>query len=398
MKDPVSTDIPTPKLFEPLKIRGITLPNRIALAPLCMYSATDGVANDWHFSHLSTFARGGVGLVFTEATGVEPRGRITPRCLGLWNDAQADALKPITAFIKSMGSVPGMQLAHAGRKASVRPPFLGGTPLNDEDAARGEPAWDVVGPSANGLGEPWPSPHALTATEIREIVAAFAAAAARSVAAGFEVLEVHGAHGYLIQSFLSPISNQRNDEYGGDLAGRMRFALEVAEAVRAAWPRHLPLFYRISAVDGPDDGWNMDDSVALSRELHARGVDVIDCSSGGVLGLPRFRGADDGKTLVKRIARGPGFQVPYAERVRRETDAMSMAVGVIIDPQQAEDILQQGRADIVAIGRELMYNPFWPLHAAQALGIDAEAERWPKQYAWAIKGRASLAEFNRPGS
>lgn len=387
-----------PKLFEPLTIRGVTLPNRIALAPLCMYSAKDGVANDWHFAHLSTFARGRVGLIFCEATGVEPRGRITPRCLGLWNDEQTQALKPITAFIERMGSIPGMQLAHAGRKASARPPFMGGTPLDAQDAARGEPAWDVVGPSANGLGEPWPTPAAMSPTDIKDIVAAFAAAARRSVEAGFKVLEIHGAHGYLVQSFLSPISNQRNDEYGGDLAGRMRFALEVARAVRDAWPQELPLFFRISAVDGPAQGWSMDDSVGLSRELHACGVDVIDCSSGGVMGPPRFRGADDGKSMIARIKRGPSFQVPYADRIRNETDAMSMAVGVIIDPQQANSIIEDGQADIVALGRELMYNPFWALHAAQALGADADAKRWPDQYGWAIQGRASLAEFQRPGS
>ena len=387
------TTVTQPELFEPLRIRDVTLPNRIVLSPLCMYSAKDGLANDWHFAHLSTFARGNVGLVFAEATGVEPRGRITPRCLGLWNDEQAEALVPITRFIEQMGSVPAMQLAHAGRKASARPPFNGGTPLNQEDAANGEPPWEVIGPSAAGLGDPWPTPRAMNAADIGDVIQAFVDATRRTVAAGFKVLEIHGAHGYLIQSFLSPISNLRNDAYGGDLNGRMRFALELTEAVRAEWPSHLPLFFRISAVDGPAQGWSMDDSVILSQALHERGVDVIDCSSGGVLGPPRFRGDDAGKPFASRTARGPGFQVPFAERIKHETDALSMAVGVIVDPHQANDILAAQKADLVALGRELMYNPFWPLHAAQALGVDADFKHWPEQYGWAVEKRAGLKEF-----
>jgi 2,4-dienoyl-CoA reductase-like NADH-dependent reductase (Old Yellow Enzyme family) len=382
-----------PKLFEPLRIRDIVLPNRIVLSPLCMYSAKDGMANNWHFSHLSAFARGNTGLVFAEATGVEPRGRITPRCLGLWNDEQAQALVPITRFIEEMGSVPAMQLAHAGRKASAKPPFNGGTPLDAKDAGNGEAPWEVIGPSADGLGGPWPVPRAMTQQDINDVIQAFVEATRRTVAAGFKVLELHGAHGYLIQSFLSPISNQRNDAYGGDLQGRMRFALELTEAVRDAWPAHLPLFFRISAVDGPDEGWSMDDSVILSQALHARGVDVIDCSSGGVLGPPRFRGDDAGKPFQSRTARGPGFQVSYAERIKHETDALSMAVGVIVDPHQANDIITSDQADLVALGRELMYNPFWPLHAAQALEADAGFKHWPEQYGWAVEKRASLAEF-----
>ncbi|MEM7406109.1 MAG: NADH:flavin oxidoreductase/NADH oxidase [Pseudomonadota bacterium] len=387
----------SPALFQPLELRSVTLPNRVVLSPLCMYSAVDGIANAFHFSHLSAFARGGTGLVFAEATGVEPRGRITARCLGLWNDEQVEALKPIVQFVADTGSVPAIQLAHAGRKASARPPFRGGAPLDSSDSALGEAPWQVVGPSADGLGDPWPDPHALTAAEIQELVERFAAATRRALAAGFKVVEIHGAHGYLIQSFLSPISNQRNDGYGGDLNGRMRFALEVTEAVRAAWPDDLPLFFRISAVDGPDEGWNMDDSVVLSRALHAAGVDVIDCSSGGIYGPPRFRGDDLGKPLRSRITRGPGFQVPFAARIRAETEARAMAVGVIVDPDQADAIVADGQADLVALGRELMFNPFWTLHAAKALGIDDNAERWPDPYAWAIRSRAALEDFNRPG-
>ena len=252
-----------------------------------MYSADSGVASDWQFAHLSTFARGNVGLVFAEATAVEPRGRITPRCLGIWTDEQAEALKPVTRFIEAMGSVPGLQIAHAGRKASASPPWAGGKPLALGDKTWGDPAWQVVGPSAAPLNDGWQTPSPLSEADIADLIAAFADAARRAVVAGFKVLEIHGAHGYLIHSFLSPLSNLRYDRYGGDRTGRMRFALEVTEAVRAVWPEDLPLFFRISAVDGK--GWDLEDSVALSQELKARGVDVIDCSAGGISGAPAFR-------------------------------------------------------------------------------------------------------------
>ncbi|NKB59752.1 MAG: NADH:flavin oxidoreductase/NADH oxidase [Alphaproteobacteria bacterium] len=380
----------TPLLFTPLTLRGVTLPNRVVVSPLCMYSAVDGIATDWQFAHLSTFARGKAGLVFTEATAVEPRGRITPVCLGIWTDEQAEAIKPTVRFIEEMGCVPGMQIAHAGRKGSANPPFKGGTPLPTDNAD----AWETVGPSADPVGEGWPTPHALETGAIAQIVEDFAAAARRAADVGFKVLEIHGAHGYLIQSFLSPLANTRNDAYGGDIQGRMRFALEVTEAVRAAWPDDLPLFFRISAVDGPAEGWSLDDSVILSRELAARGVDVVDCSAGGVRGAPAFRSTDTGAPLQSRGERPPGFQVPYVEGVRRDAGVKTMAVGVIFDPQQAEDILQYGRADLVALGREIMYNPFWPLHAAQALGTDPDSEMWPHQYAWAVKRRGEIAAYS----
>jgi 2,4-dienoyl-CoA reductase-like NADH-dependent reductase (Old Yellow Enzyme family) len=380
----------TPLLFTPLKLRGVTLPNRVVVSPLCMYSAKNGLATDWQFAHLSTFARGRAGLVFTEATAVEPRGRITPACLGIWTDAQAEAIRPTVRFIEQMGCVPGMQIAHAGRKGSANPPFKGSTPLAANDAD----AWETVAPSAEPLSEGWPAPHALDTAEIAQIVEEFAAAARRAHEAGFKVLEIHGAHGYLIQSFLSPLSNTRNDAYGGDIQGRMRFALEVVEATRAAWPDDLPLFFRISAVDGPAEGWSLDDSVILARELAARGVDVVDCSAGGVRGAPAFRANDSGAPLKSESERPPGFQVPYAERVRHDAGVKTMAVGVIFDPHQAEDILQDGRADLVALGREIMYNPFWPLHAAQALGADPDSEMWPRQYAWAVKRRGEIAAYN----
>ena len=385
--------VSNPLLFEPLKIRGLNLPNRIVLSPLCMYSANSGVASDWQFAHLSTFARGGVGLVFAEATAVEPRGRITPRCLGIWTDEQANALKPVTSFISSMGSVPGIQIAHAGRKASASPPWDGGKPVDIEDRKWGDPGWQVVGASAVPLAEGWQTPLAMNEAEISELVAAFADSARRSAEAGFKVLEIHGAHGYLIHSFLSPLSNQRNDGYGGDLQGRMRFALEVAEAVRASWPDELPLFFRVSAID--NNGWELEDSVTLAQALKSKGVDVIDCSAGGITGAPAFRAKDDGTPIKTSSERPRGFQVPYASEIRKEADIKTMAVGRIIEAEQAEAILTDGDADLIGIGRELMYNPFWGLHAAEILKNETALEGWPDQYRWAITRRADLEKSDR---
>lgn len=379
-----------PLLFTPTTLRSVTLPNRVVLSPLCMYAAKDGLANGFHFSHLTTFARGRAGLIFTEATAVLPEGRISHGCCGLWNDAQAEAYRPIVDAITSFGSVPAIQIAHAGRKASVHPPWGGSTPLTAADAGTGSPPWTTFGPTGEPVGPTWPAPTAMTEAKIADVVAAFAAAAGRAAKAGFRVLEIHAAHGYLIHSFLSPLANKRNDRYGGDLAGRMRFALEVVEAVRATWPSDLPLFCRISAIDGQADGWSLDDSVALARELKARGVDVVDCSAGGIAGPPAFRASDTGQPLKSRADRSPGFQVPYAERIRRDAGIATMAVGVIISGEQAEAILQQGRADLVAIGRELMYDPFWALKAAEALDCDPNAKMWPNSYGWAIARRSEI--------
>ena len=382
------------KLFSPLKLRGVTLPNRVVLSPLCMYSANSGVASDWQFAHLSTFARGGVGLVFAEATAVEPRGRITPRCLGIWTDEQAEALKSTTGFITSMGSIPGIQIAHAGRKASASPPWDGGKPLAIGDATWGDPSWEVMGPSAVPLADGWQTPQAMSEDDITNTINNFSTSARRAVTAGFKVLEVHGAHGYLIHSFLSPVSNQRNDAYGGDLHGRMRFALEVAEAVRSSWPDNLPLFFRISAVD--NNGWSIDDSVVLSNELKLRGVDVIDCSAGGITGAPAFRAKDDGSPVKTSSDRPLGFQVPYASQIRKESNIATMAVGRIIEAHQAEKILTDNNADLIGIGRELMYNPFWALHAAEHLKSADPLEGWPDQYRWAITRRADLEQNSKP--
>ena len=379
-----------PLLFTPMTLRSVTLPNRVVLSPLCMYSAKDGLANAFHFSHLSAFARGRVGLVFTEATAVVPEGRITHGCCGLWNDAQAEAYRPIVDYITAAGSVPAIQLAHAGRKASAREPWRAGAPLDATDAAAGSPPWRTSAPSAEPVSKAWPAPNAMTEADIKGVVQAFADATTRAAAVGFKVLEIHAAHGYLIHSFLSPLSNKRNDAYGGDRTGRMRFALEVVRAVRARWPQELPLFCRISSIDGPAGGWSLDDSVALARELKALGVDVVDCSAGGIAGPPSFRANDTGEPLKSGGERPPGFQVPYAERVRRDADVATMAVGVIVAGDQAEAILQQGRADLVAIGRELMYDPFWPLKAAEALGCDADRKLWPQSYGWAMLRRAEI--------
>jgi len=369
------------KLLSPLTIRGVTLPNRIVVSPLCMYSAVDGLAQPWHFAHLSTFARGKAGLVFAEATAVEATGRITPQCLGIWSDEHAAALKPITQFISDMG-----------RKASTASPFAGGgKPLDSDDPQ----AWQVVGPSAVPVAENFQTPRELTKEDLTRLTQTFVDAAKRSLEAGFEVIELHGAHGYLLHSFLSPLANFRTDEFGGSLENRMRYPLAVTQAVRQAVGESVPLFFRISAIDGPADGWSMDDSIALANELARCGVDIVDCSSGGIGGAPRFRIDDSGKPLTKSSARTPGFQVPFAERIQNETPLKSMAVGVIIEPQQAEDIIASGQAELVALGREIMHDPFWPLRAGLELGDDPDYDMWPPQYKWAVDRRAQIARQNK---
>ena len=376
------------KLFSPLKLRNVTLPNRVVLSPLCMYSANSGVASNWQFAHLSTFARGGVGLVFAEATAVEPKGRITPRCLGIWTDEQVEALKPTTEFITSMGSVPGIQIAHAGRKASASPPWDGGKPLKVGDSTWGDPSWEVMGPSAVPLADGWQTPQAMSEDDISTTINNFASSADRAVEAGFKVLEIHGAHGYLIHSFLSPLSKQRNDKYGGDLAGRMRLAIEVSGAVRRAIPDHMPLFFRISAVDNIEGGWQLEDTLSLAGELAKLGVDVLDCSSSGIAGAAT---AAAGK-------RQPGFQVPYAEAVRANTNLMSMAVGLITHPEQANNIIQTGQADLVAVAREALFNPMWAAQAARYLGMDDRFNSWPEQSGWWLERREKSSEFYAPES
>lgn len=370
----------SPLLFSPLTLRGVTLKNRVVISPMCQYSAQDGFANDWHFVHLGKMATGGAGLVFTEAAAVEPEGRITHGDLGIWSDAHIAPLKRIADFIKANGSVPAIQLAHAGRKASMQRPWNGNGPINDSDRARGESAWTVVAPSAIPMDTGWLVPHELSIADIRNVQARWRDAALRSLEAGFDVIELHSAHGYLGHEFLSPLSNKRTDGYGGDLRGRMRYTLELAEVLRAAWPDDKPLFVRISSVDGIEGGWTIEDSVTLTQELAARGVDVIDCSSGGLLG----------SATAARIKRNPGFQVPFADRLRKGTGLKSMAVGLILDGPQAEQILKDDQADLIAIGRQSLYNPNWALHAQVALGAQGEYADWPQQYGWWLDKRQHI--------
>ena len=368
----------TPRLFEPLTLRGVTLPNRIVISPMCQYTAEDGFPTDWHFAHLAKFALGGAGCVFFEASAVVPEGRITHGDLGIWSDDHAERLRPIVEFLRSQGSMTGIQIAHAGRKAASQRPWHGNGPLNETDAARGEDPWPVVAPSPLATADGWLLPVALERVGMDEIRDAFVAAARRSDAIGIDVLEIHGAHGYLLHSFLSPVSNTRTDDYGGSLENRMRFPLEVAEAVRAAWPEDKPLFFRISAVDGLEEGgWQIEDSVALASALKDYGIDVVDCSSGGIGGSAR----------AARIPRTEGFQVPFSAEVRAKAGIATMAVGLILEPSHAEAILDAGEADLIAIAREALWNPFWPRHAAKELGVVDHYETWPEQYSWWLSRR-----------
>lgn len=370
----------SPFLFTPISLRGVTLKNRVVISPMCQYSAREGLANDWHFAHLAKFALGGAGLVFTEAAAVEANSRITHGDLGIWSDAHIAPLKRITDFIKSQGSVAALQLAHAGRKASMQRPWDGNGPINETDRARGEDVWPVVAPSPIPMDSGWLTPHEPTVNEIRQVQESWKQAALRALAAGFDVLEMHSAHGYLGHEFLSPLSNKRSDQYGGDFKGRTRFTLELAEILRAAWPQDKPLFVRVSSVDGVEGGWTLDDTVALAKELKVRGVDVLDCSSGGLMG----------SATAARVKRSPGFQVPFAERVRKEAAMTTMAVGLILDPHQAEQVLHSGQADLIAVGRQALYNPNWALHAEVALGVEGEYESWPVQYGWWLDKRQHI--------
>ena len=351
----------TEGLFSPLKLRGVELKNRIGVSPMCQYSSDDGLANDWHFVHLGAFATGGAALVMTEATAVVPEGRISPADLGIWKDEHVPALRRITDFVHAHGALAGTQLAHAGRKASTRVPWEG-----DGAVPASEGGWEnVMAPSAVPFAEHYPRPVALDEDGIRRVVDGFRDAARRALDAGFDVVEVHAAHGYLLHQFLSPLSNQRTDAYGGSFQNRVRLAREVVAAVRQVWPGRLPLFVRISASDWAQGGWNVDDSARLAPLLREDGADLIDCSSGGL--VPNAK-----------IEVGPGYQVGFAERVRRDGGVPTAAVGLITDPQQADDIIRAGRADVVLLARELLRNPRWPLLAAHRLGVSAG---WPSQYA-----------------
>ena len=351
-----------------------------------MYLAgDDGIATEWHFQHLAKYAVAGVGCVFTEVLPPEPRGRNTHWDLGIWDDSQVPALTRIAKFIEETGAVPAAQMGHAGTKAARQRPFDGLQPLGESDAARGEPPWQPVGPMDEANVEGYHTPHALSAAEIQQLVDDFGKGVARLALSGFRFLEIHAAHGYLIHSFYSPISNRRTDAYGGDRSGRMRFALEVAESVRANWPEEFPLSFRISSIDAVDGGWDLEDSVDLVRELKSRGVDIVDCSSRGVGAANSLaRLEKEGKSLEE------GYQVPYSEHLRNTVPIPTIAVGLITRPEFAEKILQDGRADLIAMGRELLYDPHWVLHAARTLECETKWKDWPPSWEWWLEKREKL--------
>jgi 2,4-dienoyl-CoA reductase-like NADH-dependent reductase (Old Yellow Enzyme family) len=356
----IRVKIPAMNLFSPLSIREITFRSRIVVSPMCQYSCMDGFATDWHLVHLGTRAVGGAALVFAEATAVTADGRISPMDLGIWKDAHIDPLARAAKFIKSQGAVPGIQLAHAGRKASTNAPWLGGKPLSVNEGG-----WTpIFSASALAFNDGYQIPAALNAAQIIRIVAAFADAARRALEAGFEVVELHGAHGYLANEFLSPLSNHRSDEYGGSFENRTRFLREIIEAVREVWPERLPLFLRISATDWVKGGWTGEDSIALAKIVKPLGVDLMDCSSGGT-------------SPHAKIPLGAGYQVPFANSVRRHANIATGAVGMITEPMQADQIIRNEQADLVIMAREFLRDPYWPLHAAATLHQEIT---WPLQY------------------
>ncbi|WP_083100106.1 NADH:flavin oxidoreductase/NADH oxidase [Pseudophaeobacter leonis] len=366
----------TNSLFEPLQLRGTTLTNRLVVSPMCQYSAEEGVANDWHFANLARFALGGFGAVFVEATAVSPEGRITHGDLGLWNDDQIAPLQRIAGFLKDNGAVPAIQLGPAGRRAAAQRPWEGDGPLTDADAAaRGEGPWPVIAASAIPHRDGWQTPHAMTKDDLEVMRGQWRRATERALQAGFEIVEVHAAHGFLLNSFLSPLANLRNDDHGGDFDSRLRFPLEIVSIVREIWPADRPVFVRLSATDWAEGGWNGDDTVEFARRLKRLGVDVVDCSSGGVA-YPKPPLAAD-------------YQTQFASRVHRETDMAAMAVGLIDDPKAAAALIAEGHADLVALAREALNDPNWPLHARAALGADPlDFDLWPVQAGHWLRNRA----------
>ncbi len=365
-------------LFSPLTFRALTLKNRTVISPMCQYTAHEGVANDWHVQHLTRFAAGGFGLIIMEATGVERRGRITHGCTGLWDDTQIAPMRRVVESVHAHGTAIGVQLAHAGRKASISRPWEGDCPLSEREIAKGELPWETAGASAVAFDQGWIVPQELSPGDIAGVIGSWTAAARRAVAAGFDMVEIHSAHGYLSHSFLSPLSNRRTDQYGGSRDNRMRFTLELAAAVRGALPADMPLFLRLSCVDGKRDGWAIEDSVELAKRLHTLGVDAIDCSSGGIAGY--------GETNLPPPT--PGYNVPFAATIRREAGIPTMAVGLIREAAQAETILRAGAADLIALAREALRNPFWAHHAAEYLDEDPAYAGWPQQYGYWLGLRA----------
>lgn len=369
-------------LFDPLVLRGTTLPNRVVVSPMSQYRAVDGMANDWHLGHLARFALGGSGTVMLEATAISEDARRTAGDLGLWSDAHAEPIERIAAFLAENGSVPAIQLAHAGRKASERRPWHGETPIDDEDLElRGERAWQASGPSRLRYSEAWPEPRPMTVDDIASVVQNFAASAERAVAAGMQAIEVYAGHGFLLHQFYSPIANDRSDQYGGDAEGRSRIVRETAEAIRNAIPDSIPLIFRLSITDWLEDGWSVEESVVLSKQLAECGVDVIDCTSGGI-----------GGDRPVRFPLGEGYQVELSERVRKEAAIPTMAVGMIWSAAHADGVIRSGQADLVAIGRELLDDPNWAHHAARELGVDPAHSMWPPESGWWLGKRQRVVD------
>ncbi|MDA0916280.1 MAG: NADH:flavin oxidoreductase/NADH oxidase [Proteobacteria bacterium] len=362
-------------LFSPFEIKSKTLRNRIVLSPMCQYKAKDGMISEWHLQHYSRFAFSGLGGAFIEATGVSPEGRIGHGCTGIWSDNHIEGLSKITKTFKDYNCVSGIQLAHAGRKASFLRPWDGASPITNEDTI--EPAWQTIGPSAIPINDKSPVPKEMTKEDINKVRNEFRLAAQRADKAGFDMIEIHGAHGYLLHSFFSPISNQRNDEYGGSFENRIRFALEIIADIKSVWPDDKPIFYRLSSIDAPGEGATLEDNVRLAIALKQSGIDVIDCSSGGITGSPVL-------TKSKII---PGFQVPYSEKIKKEAEISSMAVGAIINPEQANDIIMKNRADLVAIGRELLADTQWVYKAATYFGLENSKDYLPESYSFYLSRR-----------
>jgi 2,4-dienoyl-CoA reductase-like NADH-dependent reductase (Old Yellow Enzyme family) len=377
----------TNALFSPFTSRGVTAKNRLVISPMCNYSADDGFCNDWHLVTLGRYAQGGAGIVFLEATAVQQDGRITHGDLGIWKDEHIEGLKRVATFIRGQGAVPAIQLGHAGRKASMARPWFGNGPLTHADKERGDMPWQNKAPSAQPVADGWLMPAEMSLQAIAELKLDFIAATLRCVEAGFDIVELHAAHGYLLHSFLSPLANHRLDQYGGDREGRSRIVVEIAAEVRRQWPASKPLFVRLSAVDDLDGGWSIDDSIWLATQLKAVGVDVIDCSSGGILGAATSAGSS---APAPKTARVPGFQVPWAKAIKRGASIPTMAVGLILRAEQAEQIAQSGDADLIAIGREALNDPNWPVRAAQQLGIDDAFSHWPVQFGWWLNVRRGI--------
>jgi 2,4-dienoyl-CoA reductase-like NADH-dependent reductase (Old Yellow Enzyme family) len=376
-----STNIIKMHLFDPLTIRDLSIPNRIVVSPMSQYISKNGYANDWHFAHLSRFALGGAGLIFTEACAVEERGRRTHGDLGLWEDGQIEELRRLTSFVKQQGATTGIQLAHAGRKASERRPWHGETPVNDEDhEIRGETPWQSIAPSDLPYAKDWHIPQQMTLSDIEQLKNNFKSAAARSLEAGFDVIEIYAAHGFLLHQFYSPIANKRDDEYGGSFDACIRLSLEVVEEIRTVWPESKPLFFRLSVTDWLEDGWQVADTIKFAKRLKEVGVDLIDCSSGGI----------GGSGKQQKIPLGPAFQAPLAKEVREKADILTMAVGLIWQARSANAIIEQEDADLVAIAREFLNDPNWALQAAEELGQDSEFSLWKPQFGWWLNKRERL--------